>query len=87
MSIINKIRSFISSKDPNLVRFNAFLLINLIIVLGMELADVYATYVFLTQGLLVLTYILVSSIIETNNSISSRIKSKAIYSILKLFKE
>jgi hypothetical protein len=87
ISIINRIRSFLSSKNPNLLRFNIFLLINLAIVLTMELAGIYVAYVFLTQGLLVLTYILVSSIVETNNSISSRIKNKVIDSILKLFKE
>ena len=87
ISIINRIRSFISSKDRNLVRFNLFLLINLIIVLTMELVGAYVAYVFLTQGLLVLAYILVSSFIETNNNISSRIKNRAINSILKLFKE
>ena len=87
ISIINRIRSFVSSKDRNLVRFNLFLLINLIIVLTMELVGAYVAYVFLTQGLLVLAYILVSSFIETNNNISSRIKNRAINSILKLFKE
>lgn len=87
ISIINRIRSFLSSKDRNLVRFNLFLLINLIIVLTMELVGTYVAYVFLTQGLLVLAYILVSSFIETNNNISSRIKNRAINSILKLFKE
>lgn len=87
ISIINRIRSFISSKNPSLVRFYVFLLINLIVMIAMELAGVYVTYVFLTQGLLVLAYILVSSIVETNNSISSRIKSKAIKSILRLFRE